>query len=172
MSTTTRRYVTESEIRAAKQMDLLTYLQIYEPHELVKEGSGYHTRTHDSLKISNGMWHWFSRGIGGKTALDYLIHVKGMDFVPAVQSLCGLRGILPLSSPEEPKKPKVFELPPAYADCNRVISYLRRRNISPEIIHSCVDAGLLYEADRYHNAVFVGKDGKGIPRYAMQRSTG
>ena len=172
MSTTTRRYVTESEIRAAKQMDLLTYLQIYEPHELVKEGTGYHTRTHDSLKISNGMWHWFSRGIGGKTALDYLIHVKGMDFVPAVQSLCGLRGILPLSSPEEPKEPKVFELPPAYADCNRVISYLRRRNISPEIIHSCVDAGLLYEADRYHNAVFVGKDGEGIPRYAMQRSTG
>ena len=101
MSTSTRRYVTELEIRAAKQMDLLTYLQIYEPHELVKEGSGYHTRTHDSLKISNGMWHWFSRGIGGKTALDYLIHVKGMDFVPAVQALNGVRVILTRTEMQE-----------------------------------------------------------------------
>ena len=56
----------------------------------MKEGTGYHTLTHDSLKISNGMWHWFSRGIGGKTALDYLIHVKGMEFVPAVQVLTGI----------------------------------------------------------------------------------
>lgn len=168
----TRRYVTESEIRAAKQMDLLTYLQIYEPHELVKEGTGHHTRTHDSLKISNGMWHWFSRGIGGKTALDYLIHVKGMDFVPAVQSLCGVRGILPLTSSQPRKEMKVFYLPPAYPDCQRVIRYLRQRGISLEVIHRCIDEGILYEADRYHNAVFVGKDGEDVPRYAMQRSTG
>ena len=172
MSTTTRRYVTESEIRAAKQMDLLTYLQIYEPHELVKEGAGYHTRTHDSLKISNGMWHWFSRGIGGKTALDYLIHVKGMDFVPAVQSLCGLGGKMPLSPDQTEKEKKAFEMPPAYPDSQRVIRYLRLRGISPEVIRRCIDEGILYESDRYHNAVFVGRDGEGIPRYAMQRSTG
>ena len=172
MSATIRRYVTESEIRAAKQMDLLTYLQIYEPHELVKEGAGYHTRTHDSLKISNGMWHWFSRGIGGKTALDYLIHVKGMDFVPAVQTLCGLGGKMPLSPDQTEKEKKAFELPPAFPDCQRVIRYLRQRRISPEVIRRCIDEGILYEADRYHNAVFVGKDGDGVPRYAMQRSTG
>ena len=33
------------------------------------------------LKISNGKWCWNSRGIGGRTALDYLIKVRGMDFV-------------------------------------------------------------------------------------------
>ena len=172
MGGTTRRYVTESEIRAAKQMDLLTYLQIYEPHELVKEGAGYHTRTHDSLKISNGMWHWFSRGIGGKTALDYLIHVKGMDFVPAVQALTGIWDKMSQISPEPLAQRKPFELPPAYPDCQRVTRYLRQRCILSEIIRSCIDEGILYEADRYHNAVFVGKDGEGIPRYAMQRSTG
>ena len=172
MGMTNRRYVTESEIRAAKEMDLLTYLQTYEPHELVKEGAGYHTRTHDSLKISNGMWHWFSRGIGGKTALDYLIHVKGMDFVPAVQMLSGDRGILPLSQSSEEKATKVFELPPAYSDCQRVIQYLRQRGISLEIIRHCIADGILYESDRYHNAVFVGRDSSGTPHYAMQRSTG
>ena len=64
-------YVSPEEVRAAKQMDLLTYLQSYEPNELVKlSGGTYCTREHDSLKISNGKWHWFSRGIGGSTALD------------------------------------------------------------------------------------------------------
>ena len=53
-------------------MDLLTYLRNYEPHELVHfGGSTYCTREHDSLKISNGKWCWFSRGIGGTLALDY-----------------------------------------------------------------------------------------------------
>ena len=39
-------------------------------------GSTYCTREHDSLKIFNGKWHWFSRGIGGRNALDYLVKVK------------------------------------------------------------------------------------------------
>ena len=29
-------YVTPEEVRQAKEMDLLTYLQNYEPHELVR----------------------------------------------------------------------------------------------------------------------------------------
>lgn len=32
---------------------------------------------------------WWSRGIGGKSALDYLIKVRGMDFVQAVQTIMG-----------------------------------------------------------------------------------
>ena len=55
----------------------MTYLQNYEPRELVHfSGNVYCTRTHDSLKISNGKWYWHSRGIGGRSALDYLIKVK------------------------------------------------------------------------------------------------
>lgn len=168
----TRNFVSESEIRLAKQMDVLTYLQRYEPHELVREGNGYCTKSHDSLKISNGMWHWFSRGIGGRTALDYLIHVKGMDFVPAVQLLCGNAVLLPPVPPVEKKEAKPFELPPQYPDESRVVQYLMGRGIAYEVIARCIDGGILYESDRYHNAVFVGKDADGIPRYAMQRSTG
>ncbi len=83
-------YVSPEAIRQAKQMDLLTYLQSYEPGELVKlSGENYCTRTHDSLKISNGKWHWFSRGIGGKTALDYLIKVRDYSFSDAVETITG-----------------------------------------------------------------------------------
>ena len=67
----------QEEITKARQMDLLTYLRRYEPEELIHfSGSTYCTRTHDSLKISNGMWYWWSRGIGGRSALDYLLLKK------------------------------------------------------------------------------------------------
>ena len=49
------------EVQQAKNMDLLTYLRQFEPQELVHlSGDNYCTKTHDSLKISNGLWYWFS----------------------------------------------------------------------------------------------------------------
>ena len=65
-------YIPPEVVARAREMDLLTYLRTYEPQELVHfGGSTYCTREHDSLKISNGKWCWFSRGIGGYSALDY-----------------------------------------------------------------------------------------------------
>ena len=70
---------TSEEIRFARQMDLYYYLRQHEPHQLVHvAGNTYSTREHDSLKISNGKWCWFSRGIGGRSALDYLILGHGI----------------------------------------------------------------------------------------------
>lgn len=91
-------YIAPETITEAKRMDLLTYLRNYEPHELVKfSGNTYTTRTHDSLKISNGKWMWWSRGIGGKTALDYLVKVKGLSFLEAVETIMGGNVALPES---------------------------------------------------------------------------
>ena len=74
-------YIPPEVVAQAREMDLLTYLRTYEPQELVHFGGGtYCTREHDSLKISNGKWCWFSRGIGGYSALDYLIKVNEMPF--------------------------------------------------------------------------------------------
>ena len=54
-------YIPPSVVREVKRMDLLTYLKNYEPYELVHfSGNTYTTRTHDSLKISNGKWMWWS----------------------------------------------------------------------------------------------------------------
>ena len=107
--------VTKEQIERAKEWDLLSYLQVYEPHEVKRcGGNEYRTITHDSLKISNGKWHWHSRGIGGRTALDYLIKVRGMGFVDAVETLCGERGTvvkdMPKSKPKESLR-KPFSLP-------------------------------------------------------------
>ena len=51
--------------------------------ELVPLGrNNYCTREHDSLKISNGTWYGFSQGVGGVSALDYLIKVKHLSLAP------------------------------------------------------------------------------------------
>ena len=72
-------------------MDLLSYLQRYEPDNLKHVARNvYCTREHDSLKISNGKWYWWSRGFGGVSALDYLIKVKEYSFVEAVEALAGI----------------------------------------------------------------------------------
>ena len=70
-------------IEQARQLDLLTYLQHYEPSNLRRvAGNVYCTREHDSLKISNGKWYWWSRGFGGVSALDYLINFLLAELVP------------------------------------------------------------------------------------------
>ena len=79
-----------SVIEQARQMDLLSYLQRYEPSTLKRvAGNVYCTKEHDSLKISNCKWYWWSRGFGGYSALDYLIKVEEYDFVEAVEILTG-----------------------------------------------------------------------------------
>ena len=78
-------FVSKKQIEQAREIDLLTYLQRYEPEELVHfSGNTYTTRTHDSLKISNGKWCWWSHGIGGTNALDYLVSVRGLSLPDAV----------------------------------------------------------------------------------------
>ncbi|WP_347563678.1 toprim domain-containing protein [Pseudoflavonifractor sp. 524-17] len=163
--------MTKEQIAKAKEWDLLSYLQTYEPQELKQCGPReYCTRTHDSLKISNGKWCWNSRGIGGRTALDYLIKVRGMDFVDAVEALCGSRAPPPPERPR-PKPPKPFQLPEATRFPAAVVAYLQDRGIHPELIGACLQAGTLYESRKHQNCVFVGKDPEGRARSACLRGT-
>ena len=104
-------YIPPEVVARAREMDLLTYLRTYEPQELVHfGGSTYCTREHDSLKISNGKWCWFSRGIGGYSALDYLIKVKEMPFTQAVETIMEIcqRRRPPLSRLRKCRKKRCF----------------------------------------------------------------
>ena len=95
-------YIPPSVVREVKRMDLLTYLKNYEPYELVHfSGNTYTTRTHDSLKISNGKWMWWSQRTGGRSALDYLIKVRGYSFLEAVELLAEKANIQPPLSVSE-----------------------------------------------------------------------
>ena len=160
-------------IEQARQIDLLSYLQRYEPGNLKRvAGNVYCTREHDSLKISNGKWYWWSRGFGGFSALDYLMKVREFSFVEAVQTLTGDMGDWKPPPPAVKKdEPKVLLLPPKNKDSDKVLQYLFGRGIDYAIVQDCIADGTIYESADYHNAVFIGKDESGTPKYAACRGT-
>ena len=167
-------YYMPEQIAKARETDLLTYLQHYEPDELIHDcGGTYCTRSHDSLKISNGLWCWWSHGIGGRTALDYLTKVCGLKFTDAVERILR-EGPLPFPAQSHPPlartNPKTLILPTPNDNNRRVFAYLYSRGVDPEIINHCIKHGQLYEERSHHNAVFVGFDGN-QPKCASIRST-
>lgn len=169
-------YFTPEQIARAKEIDLLTYLQNFNPEELLYDSrNSYKTRSHDSLKISNGMWYWFSRQIGGKSALDYLIEVEGYSFTDAVSHLLNQKGLekkyIPKQILTEKEKIDRLQLPKKSSDNYKVIAYLRGRGISKNIIDECINKGLIYQEYPKNNVVFVGYDENNIPRYAGVRGT-
>lgn len=170
-------YYTEEQIKKARSIDLLTYLQTYEPTELVHvRGNTYCTATHDSLKLSNGKWYWWSRGIGGSSALDYLIKVKGLQFLDAMAILTENSLDFQLEIPKDFNKEKHCTerklLLPERSETNlEVIRYLKDRGIDRDIIRDCINEGLLYESLPYHNAIFVGYDESSKAAYACYRAT-
>ena len=167
-------YYPPDVIQKVKEMDLYTYLKNYEPDELVHFSRGtYMTRTHDSLKRSNGMWYWFSQGIGGKTALEYLIRVRDYSFIEAVEIILGKAKISPPIQYKQKEKVQNVRLllPKKASDNEQVIKYLVGRGIDKDIIQECIDNDLIYQQYQNNNVVFVGYDKFKTPRYAGIRAT-
>ena len=177
--------VSAEQVKLAREVDLLSYLQANEPHELVPPKNGeYRTVTHGSLVISNGKWRWNRGGFGGRSALDYLVKIRGMGFVEAVETVLGSGAArssfsLPVESPKPPPPKKWTFYPPRPVRYpSRAVSYLQRRGISPEVINRALQAGIFYESryynpqSEYHDAavcVFAGKDESGKVVYAALR---
>lgn len=168
-------YIPPETVEKARQVDLLTYMKACEPDELVHiSGNHYCTREHDSLKISNGKWYWFSRGFGGYNALDYLIKVKKVPFMEAVERITGQVPYQPpaVTQQSKQKQPKILLLPKVSPCATHAFNYLRSRGIDEEIIQFCFQTGRVYESLPHHNVVFVGLDKYNNPRYANLRGIG
>lgn len=167
------KYVPKELVKKAKEVDLLTYFMNYNPSELVKKGVGtYCLKTHDSVIISNGLWHRFSTNEGGKTALDYLMKVEKMTLQEAVQSILN-REIIEYKVPkEELKENRKLVIPIKASNNNRAIEYLKNRGIDEEIIQECINNNMIYQEDKTNNIVFIGFDNDGNIKYAGCRSTG
>ncbi|MCL2860108.1 MAG: DUF3991 and toprim domain-containing protein [Oscillospiraceae bacterium] len=165
-------YYSSEQILKAKSIDLLTYLQENEPHELVHiNGNNYTTKTHDSLKISNGKWNWFSQGIGGKTAINYLTEVRGYTFLEAMDIMTKNANIISKTDTVKSKKITAKNLIlPIKADNNfKIIQYLKSRGIDSEVINYCIDKGLIYQEKDTNNVVFIGYDNNKNPHYVGLR---
>ena len=167
-------YIPPNLLQKAKEMDLLTYLINFNPSELVKiTEDTYSTKTHDSLIISNNLWHRFSTNEGGKTALDYLIKVEGYSLQEGARIILNHQNIeLKQVSKKENKEPKTIVIPIRNKDNNIAIDYLKNRGIDDDIIKYCIDNKLLYQELKTNNVVFIGYDNNHYIKYAGCRSTG
>lgn len=168
--------VTKEQVAAARRMTAIEFLRRYRADDLVKSSARgeFELKSHDSFKINgeSSLWHWKSRGIGGKSALDYLVHVEGCSFIEAVRLLCDEPPVFtPQKHADVERKRPPFKLPEKSPTTTRAEAYLRCRGISPQVIQKCIDDGILYESLPYHNCVFVGRDETGTPRYAALRGT-
>lgn len=168
------KYIPPEMVKEIKKIDLLTYFKNYEPNELVRDSrTQYSTKTHSSLKISNGYWNYFNGGFGGKNAVDYVEKMLGYKFPESIEYIIKkMNGRIPVYIPQAEKRNNVtLILPEKNDNTNRVKQYLNSRGIDNEIIQKCIEKHLIYEEKHYHNAVFVGYDEMGNARYAGCRAT-
>lgn len=181
-------WINEDRVTAAREVDLLTYLQEREPHELVRSRnaqSEYRTVSHGSLVISNGAWYWNRGQIGSRSAIDFLIKIRGMGLVEAVQAVEGIGGAraspsvhaLAVKDSDAKREQKKLILPPRVNYPTYLLSYLQNRGIRADVIRRCLDNGSLYEG-RYTPkstgssepvCVFVGMDDSGKARFGCMR---
>ena len=173
------RHFTASEIDAANDTDLPDLLASL-GYQVRRVGSYYTTREMDSLRIKDRrIWFRNSENTGGD-AVAFVQHFHGMSFPEAVRYLLAFNGYSldsPAPIPRQRSRPPpqrgrpAFVLPPPNGDNERVRAYLLRRGIAPGVIDDFINTGLLYEDAKYHNCVFVGRDGAGKPVFAAKRGT-
>ena len=142
-------WVTEEEYQAAKQVRAYEYLQTYQPGRLKKTRTRneWQLQDHDSFKINEitSKWHWKSRGIGGMSALRFLMQVDGMGYTEAVKILCEQTPVYVPRAEPAPRK-KLFSLPLPNDSFYRVRRYLNQRGIRDDVLDYCVQLGILYES--------------------------
>lgn len=156
-------YIKPELVAEAKKMDLLTYLRNYEPSILVKlPGGEYCTKEHDSLKITSGKWCWWSRGIGGRSALDYLIKVQNIPFLEAVKIILGKAAVRPpvFVAERQEKRPGKIVLPNMVRPWKAFKYLTEERCIDWEIVTDCIEQKQIMETEN-HEVAFIGYDENG-----------
>ena len=179
-------------IAQAKQTDLVALLG-HLGYTVQPIGKLYTVKEYDSVRIYNRRtWVRFSSGKGG-SPIDWLKEMENRSFEDAVQYLLDFQGYRignlgnydnkpePIFHPQniaaddsgrELQEKKPFQLPPKAENQRRLFGYLcTGRGISYATVKEFFSAGIIYLSDR-NNAVFLGRDAKGIAQYAFQRGTG
>ena len=162
-------FYTQEQIDRANRADIADFLRT-QGETLERAGNEYRWKRHDSLTVRENKWYRHSQSKGGGP-IDFVMEFYGRSFTEAVQLLTGELGE---GKPEQtaPPPPSDFRLPPRSPDPGQVKRYLTEaRRIDEDVTGFFFSTGDIYEEAAHHNAVFVGRDESGIPRYAHQRGT-
>ena len=162
-------FYTQEQIDRANRADIADFLRT-QGETLERAGNEYRWKRHDSLTVRENKWYRHSQSKGGGP-IDFVMEFYGRSFTEAVQLLTGELGE---GKPEQTAPPPLsdFRLPPRSPDPGQVKRYLTEaRRIDEDVTGFFLSTGDIYEEAAHHNAVFVGRDESGIPRYDHQRGT-
>ena len=163
-------YYTQEQIDRANQADLVLFLQS-QGEPLERAGQEYRWKRHDSLTVRGNKWYRHSQSKGGGP-VDFVMEFFGKSFTEAVEMLTGEKGAAPPPDRPSPAPLSDFRLPPRSTDNRIARNYLTAaRRIDEDVTGFFFATGDIYEEAAHHNAVFVGRDEDGVPRYAHQRGT-
>ena len=148
------------QIERANSTDLAAFLQ-RKGEQLVRSGSEYRWKAHDSLTVKGNKWFRHSQNKGGYP-IDFVMEFYGTTFREAVKQLIDEDGTEKTIVYHEPAPD--FRLPARNITNANVIKYLTEcRGLSEEVVTAFIDIGTLYEEAGHHNVVFVGKDRRAFP---------
>lgn len=155
----------------ARSIDLITFLERYKGFHFRPTNGEYRCTEHTSLAVKRDRlsWYWHSKGIGGFGAIDFLMKIDNYDFKGALAVLADGQTVTPLPPPTTADIQRDFILPEKAKTNRRAFAYLcKTRGIDSHIINELIQEKKIYE-DTKGNAVFVGFDEQGKPRYATLR---
>ena len=161
---------TEEQREQARLTDLAAFLRQC-GEEVKRSGSENMWLDHgQKVTIRGNLWFHQYEQVGGD-AVDFVRRFYNLDYREAVLTLTSM-GVGMIWEPVEPFTQKPLQIPAQYENMRRVYGYLlQRRGIDKEVLDTFVYRGLVYECDRYHNAVFVGIDKEKKIRHIHKRST-
>lgn len=158
---------TQEQIDKANQVNLEQFLRS-QGEQLIKSGNEYRWKMHDSLTVKENKWFRHSQCKGGYP-IDFVMEFFEKTFPEAVQMLIGEDAA---EMTVEPVQRSEFRLPPRCKSNTRIVKYLtEERKLPLDLVEAFIADGLIYEDAKHHNVVFVGRDEKGVSRYAHCRGT-
>lgn len=165
-------HFTEEQKRLAASVDLVEFLR-QRGEKLLPSGREKRLDSDHSITVRGNEWydHAAEKGGGPISFAQTFYHLSYPDAVTLLLGGSVAGACSPTEKQAEVEK-KQFELPPANHTMRRVYAYLlKKRHIQRDVLNAFVHAGLIYEDEKYHNAVFVGKDEHGVACHAHKRST-
>ena len=165
-------HFTEEQKLRANAADLVEFLR-FKGEPLIRSGPEFRMSNNHSVTVQGNEWYDHATEKGGGP-VSFLKEFYGMNYQEAVLTLLSedTGQLCPQVAVPNKNVQKEFALPPANDTNKRVFAYLlKHRHLDRDVLTAFVRMGLVYEDQKYHNAVFVGQDKAGVAHHAHKRST-
>lgn len=166
---------TKDQLDQANKTDLAQFLMT-QGEQLKKSGHDWRWLRHKEITVRDNRWYNHYENRGGY-AINFVKEFYNRAFTDAIILLAGSNIMIDTIRTEKenqnnPARNNKFKLPKASTGISQIYAYLiKKRMIDREIIQHFIKAKTLYEDYNHHNAIFVGINVLGIPRFAQKKGT-